>query len=195
MSEVWKPIKGYEGIYEVSSYGRVRSLEHKARHKSRTGNEFQVTYKGRIRKLYTNEEGRKFLVVKRNGKNASLKVHRLVAKAFIPNPDNLPFVNHKDENPSNNHVENLEWCTHEYNVRYGTAIMRIRNTQLNRAKAVLQLDKDGNVLGKFLSLERAAEAMGCCTQLIQRVCDNKPHCYTAKGYRWQWADKQKENYV
>lgn len=195
MSEVWKQIKGYEGIYEVSSYGRVRSMEHKARHKSRTGNEFQVTYKGRNRSLWTDKQGRKYLNVKCNGKMKSFRVHRLVAEAFIPNPDNLPFVNHKDENPSNNRVENLEWCTHEYNVRYGTAIMRMRNTQLKRANAVLQLDKDGNVLGKYLSLERAADAMGCDTQLIKRVCDNKPHCLTAKGYRWQWADKQKENYV
>ena len=68
--------------------------------------------------------------------------------------------------------------------------MRTRNTSLKRANAVLQLDMDGNVLGKFLSLERAAEAMGCSTRLIKRVCDNKPHCHTAKGYRWKWADKE-----
>ena len=121
MSEVWKPIKGYEGIYEVSSYGRVRSMEHKARHKSRTGNEFQVTYKGRNRILYTDKQGRKYLNVKCNGKMKSYRVHRLVAEAFIPNPDNLPFVNHKDENPSNNRVENLEWCTEQYNATYGKA--------------------------------------------------------------------------
>lgn len=188
--EQWKPVKGYEGIYEVSSLGRVRSLEHKARHKSRSGNEFMVMYKGRIRKPFTNDMGRQSLILKKDGKPHQHRVHRLVAEAFIPNPDNLPEVNHKDENPSNNRVDNLEWCTRDYNLRYGTAIMRIRNTQLKRANAVLQLDKEGNVLGKFLSLERAAEAMGCCTQLIKRVCDNKPYCHTAKGYRWKWADKE-----
>ena len=190
MEEIWKDIEGYEGIYEVSNLGRVRSLDHKARHVSRMGREFEVTYKGRIRKQVPNENGYPIVMVKKDGKAHALKVHQLVAKAFIPNPDNLPFINHKDENPSNNRADNLEWCTHEYNVRYGTAIMRIRDTQLKRANAVLQLDMDGNVLGKFLSLERAAEAMGCSTQLIKRVCDNKPHCYTAKGYRWQWADKE-----
>ena len=188
MTEEWKDIEGYEGIYQVSNLGRVRSLDHKARHRSRTGNEFEVTYKGRIRKQVPNENGYSIVMVKNDGKSRALKVHRLVAQAFIPNPDNLPFVNHKDEDPSNNRADNLEWCTHEYNVRYGTAIMRVRNTQLKRANAVLQLDNDGNVLGRFLSLERAAEAMGCCTQLIKRVCDGKPHCHTAKGYRWKWAE-------
>lgn len=190
MTEQWKPVSGYEGIYEVSNLGRVRSIEHKARHRSRSGREFQVTYKGRIRKQVCNENGYMIVMVKKNSKNRALKVHRLVAKAFIPNPDNLPFINHRDENPGNNRAENLEWCTHVYNVRYGTAIMRIRDTQLQRANAVLQLDTSGNVIGKFLSLERAADAMGCSTQLIKRVCDNKPHCHTAKGYRWRWADKQ-----
>lgn len=188
MTEEWKDIEGYEGIYQVSNLGRVRSLDHKARHRSRTGNEFEVTYKGRIRKQVPNENGYSIVMVKDGGKSRALKVHRLVAQAFIPNPDNLPFVNHKDEDPSNNRADNLEWCTHEYNVRYGTAIMRVRNTQLKRANAVLQLDNEGNVLGRFLSLERAAEAMGCCTQLIKRVCDGKPHCHTAKGYRWKWEE-------
>ena len=190
MEEIWKDVEGYEGIYEVSNLGRVRSLDHKARHVSRMGREFEVTYKGRIRKLWANENGYLFATFKDNGKLKTYRVHRLVAEVFIPNPDNLPFINHKDENPSNNRVDNLEWCTHEYNVRYGTTIMRIRDTQLKRANAVLQLDMEGNVLGKFMSLERAAEAMGCSTQLIKRVCDNKPHCHTAKGYRWQWADKE-----
>jgi hypothetical protein len=193
MDEIWKDIEGYGDIYQVSSLGRVRSLDHQARHVSRSGREFLVTYKGRIRKLYENENGYKFLVVKKDGKNISLRVHRLVAMAFIPNPDNLPFVNHKDENPSNNHVENLEWCSPDYNVRYGTTIMRIRKTQLKSANPVYQIDMNGNIVCKFLSLERAASAMGCSTQLIKRVCDNKPHCYTAKGYKWKWAEKDINN--
>ena len=188
MTEEWKAVEGYEGIYEVSNLGRVRSVDHLARHVSRTGTEFTVTYKGRIRKPYTDKDGRQRVMFKKDGKHVAMKVHRLVAEAFIPNPDNLPYINHKDENPSNNRADNLEWCTHEYNVRYGTAIMRIRETQLKRAHAVYQMDLEGNVLGKFLSLERAAEAMGCCTQLIKRVCDGKPHCFTAKGYRWRWAE-------
>jgi hypothetical protein len=174
MDEIWKDIKGYEGIYQISTLGNIKSSPRKGT-------------KGGLLNASEDKDGYLCIGLNKNGKRKTFKVHRLVAMTFIPNIFDLQEVNHKDENPSNNHVENLEWCTNEYNVRYGTAIMRIRKTQLKRAKAVLQLDKDGNVLGKFLSLERAAEAMGCCTQLIQRVCNNKPHCYTAKGYRWQWA--------
>lgn len=100
MVEVWKDIEGYEGLYQVSNMGRVKSL-----------------IKGIILKQWTDKDGyRQVGLLKK-----TFKVHRLVAKAFIENPDDLPLVNHKDENKANNNITNLEWCTNEYNLSYGTA--------------------------------------------------------------------------
>lgn len=120
--EIWRPVVGYEGLYEVSSYGRVRSLD---RYDSM--NRF---LRGRILRLFTDGLGYLSAHLSSNGKVKSFLVHRLVAQAFIPNPDNLPQVNHIDENPSNDNVDNLEWCDGKYNVNYGTRIDRIRDTAI-----------------------------------------------------------------
>ena len=122
MIEEWRPIVGYEGQYEVSSYGRVRSLDRYDRM-----NRF---WKGRILKSYTDTVGYLNVRLCSNGKLKHHLVHRLVAEAFIPNPDNLPQVNHRDEVKNNNSVENLEWCDGKYNVNYGTRKIRERNTKL-----------------------------------------------------------------
>lgn len=122
MTEEWRPIVGYEGLYEVSSYGRVRSLD-----KYDSMNRF---YEGRILKLFADRLGYLRAQLYSNSKRKSFLVHRLVAEAFIPNPDNLPQVNHIDENPSNDNVDNLEWCSAKYNSNYGTRIDRIRDIRL-----------------------------------------------------------------
>lgn len=103
---VWVPVLGFNGLYEVSSLGRVRNQ------------------KGEIMKQgikRTNGTCYKSVRLWKDGKYHTKYIHRLVAEAFIPNPDNLPFVNHKDEDGTNNFIDNLEWCTREYNVSYGTA--------------------------------------------------------------------------
>lgn len=120
--EIWKDIIGYEGLYQVSSLGRVRSLD---RYDSR--NHFR---NGRMLKLSYNTVGYLSVGLHSNGKAKMYMVHRMVAQAFIPNPNNLPIINHKDENPSNNSVENLEWCTAKYNSNYGTRNDRIRTTSI-----------------------------------------------------------------
>ena len=107
--EVWKDIKGYEGTYQVSSYGRVKSLKYG---------------KERILKSRVNSYGYLHLNLCKNGKSYNKKIHRLIAEAFIPNPKNLPEINHKDENKLNNNIDNLEWCTHKYNTNYGTRTKR-----------------------------------------------------------------------
>lgn len=105
--QIWKDIPGYEGLYQVSNTGRVRSLNY-----NRTG-------KSKVRKQNTDKRGYKRVNLCKDGKNKIYSIHRLVALAFIPNPNNYPIINHKDENPSNNAVWNLEWCTQEYNINYG----------------------------------------------------------------------------
>ena len=122
MIEEWRPIPGYEGLYEVSNTGRVRSLD-----KYDSMNRF---LRGRILRLFTDGLGYLRAQLYSNSKRKSFLVHRLVAQAFIPNPDNLPQVNHRDENPSNDSVDNLEWCDGKYNVNYGTRIDRIRDIRL-----------------------------------------------------------------
>lgn len=107
--EIWRDINGYEGLYEVSNMGRVKSLNY-----NRTNQE-------KILKLGKNKNGYMIVVLCKNGKTKTCQVHRLVANAFIGNPNNLPMINHKDENPSNNCVDNLEWCDASYNQNYGTA--------------------------------------------------------------------------
>jgi len=122
MIEEWRPIEGYEGLYDVSSYGRVRSLD---RYDNR--NCFR---KGHILKQSNDGRGYMSIVLCLNGIFKRYLIHRLVAQTFIPNPDNLPQVNHKDENKSNNRIENLEWCNQKYNNDYGSRKERIRITNL-----------------------------------------------------------------
>ena len=134
--EEWRSIPGYEGLYEVSSYGRVKSLE---RYKSNNGG-IQLI-KEKILKPHNTKKG--YLTVQFS--NKIFKVHRLVAQAFIPNPDNLPMVNHLDEDKTNNRVENLEWCNRKYNCNYGSRNIRRRETLIKNGSWTGLSEKD---LGK-----------------------------------------------
>ena len=122
MIEEWRSIEGYEGLYEVSNTGRVRSLD---RYDNR--NYFR---KGKVLSPGKDTVGYLFVILTCNGKRKAINVHRLVAKAFIENPDNLPQVNHKDEDKTNNNVDNLEWCTAKYNNKYGSRKDKVRESKL-----------------------------------------------------------------
>ena len=126
MIEEWRPIVGYEGLYEVSSYGRVRSLDMYV--KARYGN--YRLHKGKV--LSPGKDTNGYLKVNLccNGKHKVISVHRLVAQTFILNPDNLPEVNHKDEDKSNNRVDNLEFCDRKYNVNYGSRKDKVKDTKI-----------------------------------------------------------------
>ena len=122
--EIWRPVVGYEGLYEVSSYGRVRSLD---RYDGR--NHF---IKGKLLKNRDNGNGYLICILSKNGIVKNKYIHRLVVEAFIPNPDNIKEVNHKDEDKTNNNVENLEWCDRKYNCNYGTKIEREIKTKIKK---------------------------------------------------------------
>lgn len=126
MIEEWRTIKGYEGLYEVSSYGRVRSLDRYVK----TCYEAYRLQKGKILSPAKDRYGYLKVVLNFNRKCKTINVHRLVSDAFIPNPDNLPMVNHKDEDKSNNRVDNLEWCDSKYNNNYGSKNIRRRETSI-----------------------------------------------------------------
>lgn len=136
--EEWRPVTGYEGYYEVSNLCRVRSIERTGTNKYKNG---QKCIHGIIRLTEINKFGREQVVLSKNGKTKKYFVHRLMASAFIPNPNNYPEVNHKDENPCNNSLENLEWCGHLYNCNYGT-----RNKRISKSlrKQTIIVDDSGN---------------------------------------------------
>lgn len=122
--EIWKDIEGYEGLYQVSNYGRVKRMFIKGAKKET------------ILKLAKNKTGYIRVCLSKNSKKSNKHIHRLVAEAFIPNPNNLPQINHKDENPNNNYVDNLEWCNGKYNTNYGTRNKRISTKLSKRIKPI-----------------------------------------------------------
>ena len=179
-NEIWKPVVGYEGAYEVSNLGRVRSITRIRNAAYGKTAVVQGTYLA-IRQNTTN----RYLLVRlnRDGGCRHKLVHRLVAEAFIPNPLGLPQVNHKDENPHNNHVDNLEWCDQHYNNNYGTARERAAKT---RGYTVVQMDMAGNEIARFYSAKEAARAIGKSQAAISRACVG---IYKqAYGFLWKYVD-------
>ena len=131
MEEEWRAVVGYEGLYEVSNTGKVRSLDRYVQQK----NMYKIIthiYHGRELSLKKHRDGYLVATLCKNKGLQSCQVHRIVATAFIPNPNELPQINHKDENKQNNNVNNLEWCTSKYNNNYGTRSQRMANTQRGR---------------------------------------------------------------
>lgn len=169
--EEWRPVVGYEGIYEVSEYGDIASLN------------YNKTGVRSIRKPKITKDGYLEIALCRDSKMKHVRVHRVVAMAFIPNPNNLPQINHKDENKLNNHVENLEWCNLKYNVNYGTAIER-RSKKISIP--VVQMSLDGDIISEYESVSEAAKQVGLSTGDIVNVCNGKH--VSAHGYKWRYKD-------
>lgn len=181
MTEIWKPVVGYEGLYEVSNLGRVRSVERTVK-----GVDGKVSRRiSVVLSCYKNDRGYCLVGLCRNNRSKCFRLHRLVAMAFIPNPDNLPEVNHKDENKLNNRVDNLEWCTRGYNVRYGTAKYRIGKASW---VPVVSIDKNGNET-LYESMTAAAKITGIRDSSIGQCCSNYGNHKTAGGLRWRYAEK------
>ena len=164
--EIWKPVIGYEGLYKISNMGRVKSIKFN---------------KEKILFLQKDKYGYLRVGLRKMGKLKNYFVHRLVAEAFIPNPNNLPIVNHKDENKQNNCVENLEWCTVKYNNSYGSAIFK-RKEKLK--KTIVQYTLTNTPIKEWRSAKDIEMELGLSHQLIGRCCLNK--CKSAYGYIWKY---------
>lgn len=190
-------IKDFEG-YQVSNYGRVKSLERYV-YNSRYGKQH---IKEKILKVFKDKGGYLKCALCKSGKCKMYFIHRLVAEAFISNPDNLPCVNHKDENKENNYVDNLEWCTIEYNNKYGTGNRRRGKsnigTHINHqslSKSVAQYSLDGNLIKIWPSAKEIQRELGYKHQNINLCC--KGGFYRKgkwinfnkyKDFIWKYAD-------
>lgn len=181
MEEIWKDIKGFEGCYQISNYGRVKSLCRRRRKNDK------------ILKALLSSRDYLQINLHKNGEMFKYLIHRLVAEAFIPNPNNYPVVNHKDENKQNNCITNLEWCNTEYNNNYGTRIDKVSQNN-SFAKIILQYSKENNFIkewgntriaiignnffgkdfNKFYTIKRA----------IQNCCIGERE--SAYGFKWKY---------
>lgn len=178
--EIWKDIDGYEGIYQVSNEGRIKSLEKtwiSGKHKTIRHQQEKI--------LKNSKDSYGYFVVglSKGGKSKTLKVHRLVAEAFIPNPNGYKTINHKDENPENNSVSNLEWCTQAYNNTYGG---RTRKT----SKTVYQYTLDGKLIKVWRSTAECGRSGFNQTNISKCCCNkyNREGNNVYKGYKWNYAN-------
>lgn len=179
--EVWKDIKDYEGLYQVSNWGRVKSLKRMDR--------LGRVVPEQILKPAKDKDGYLIIRLSKDGKPKTFKVHRLVSEAFIPNPDNLPIVNHRDEAKTNNHVENLEWCDYKYSVDYGTRNERIAKANRNGklSKLVYQYTIDGEFVREWPSINEIQRQTGWSFGNISACCCGYKGFKSAYGFRWSFS--------
>lgn len=171
MKEIWKDIKGFEDWYEISNKGRVKSIDKRI-----------------IMKTNLSKSGYERLCLTKNGKSVHKVIHRLVAEAFIPNPNNYAQVNHKNGIKTDNRVENLEWCSASYNVKHAY----VNNLKSNKkgiynklSKPIKQFDKGNNLIGVYGSIREAERKTGIKNQSI--IQNLKGRYKEAGGYFWEYV--------
>lgn len=181
INEIWKPIKGYEGLYEVSDFGRIKSL-------GRTVNRGlkKMRVMERILKSGNNQHGYKIVALWKNGEGKTRRVHRLIAVAFIPNPKNKPHINHLNGIVVDNRIENLEWCTHFENMQHAWRNGFITTEKLGREKRVAQI-LDGVVIKIWKSQSEANRKLGTPFGCISDCCRGVKYRHTAGGFEWRFA--------
>jgi hypothetical protein len=159
----WKPIPNYENLYEISSLGEIKSLYNK---------------QSKILKQGIGSKGYKNITLCKNGKQTTFNVHRLVALVFLPNPNNLPCVNHKDENKLNNDASNLEWCSYYHNNVYGSRLTKSA-TKISVPVMCVETNKT------YSSASAVQRETGICQSHISQCCNGKRK--TAGGYHWKFV--------
>lgn len=176
--EIWKDIKGYEGLYQVSNFGRVKSLERRCKAKWYTRRVPEKIYAQAL-----DNYGYPIVSLHKNGIRKTFTIHKLVANAFIERPAECDSINHLDENKENNCAENLEWCTLQENNAYGTRVERLRRTQ---QRAILQCDLDGNLIKEWEGMNFLSRTTGYDQGLISKVCNGVYRHQTAYGFKWKF---------
>lgn len=182
----WKAISGYD--YEVSIDGRVRSIDKVLSYLNKNGKSVSYKLAQREKVIKTRHDGYKSVNLWKGKKGRNFLIHRPIALAFIPNPHNKPHINHKDGNPSNNAIDNLEWCTHQENMQHA------HDTGLNKArkgndspikKAIIQSDLNGKIIKRWECIRVAARELNIKHYCIVNVCAGRD--FTYKGYKWKYA--------
>lgn len=176
MEEIWKDIKGYENLYQVSNTGKVKRLSHKRYDRN------QILKERIVKITYPKNNWYPYLSLCKNGKAINKNIHRLVAEAFIPNPNNFPIINHIDGNKQNNSISNLEWCTYSHNNREAHKIGLNKGT----AKTTLQFDKKGNLIKEWFSTRKAEKELKIANGKVSDCCIGKRK--TAGGFVWKYKE-------
>ena len=169
-NEIWKDIKDYKGIYQVSNLGRVRSLDKLCNGSNQYGDKFTLIKKGKILKPKIRKNGYLEVTLVHNKKAKSCLIHRLVANAFIENDNDYKYINHKDENKQNNRVDNLEWCTQSYNINFGSRNKKVSDKLKNKirpkewCKNISKAKK-----GKTMSIEFREKQKELCSNRLRNT--------------------------
>lgn len=181
MEEIWKDIENYEGLYQISNLGNVRSVDRIVNAGIENNN--KVVKKGKILNPVKDKDGYLKVSLSKNNIRKNYFVHRLVGKIFIANNKNLKQINHKDENKENNCVSNLEWCDNKYNQNYGTRKMRIAKSL---SKPVIQYDLNKKYVKTWINSVEIEKKLKICASNIRYVCLGKRK--TAGGYIWRYYE-------
>ena len=187
--EIWKDIKGFEGIYQISSLGRVRSLDRWVNSK----NESNKLVKGRILTPVYDKDGYTMVTLSSHGEHLKCKVHRLVCSAFIPNPENKPQVDHINAIKNDNRVENLRWCTSKENSNNPITLEKLPRywkdafgNENPNSKTIIQFSLDGELVRKWDCIRDASNHTGANYTSISQVLNGK--LKQAGGYFWKYYD-------
>lgn len=211
ITEHWLPVKGYEGMYEVSDTGRVRSLDRYVEYEHYGGVSISKKKGRELTAIVGKSNPYAYVTLCKNGIHKRIRLHRIVAEAFVPNPNNYPVVNHKDEKHTNNRADNLEWCTTLYNCNYGTKkqrgiqtrkekypkgtenarIEKFRATMKDRKRACAErpiylCDNKGNIIKEYRSAAEAGKELGLWPQNIRSVLYGRYQ--RTGGYYFKRAD-------
>lgn len=185
MREIWKSIQGFEGLYEISNFGRVKILKKRGKKEGILKPTLNPKHKYLQARLWKNK------------KLSGPYFHRLVAIHFIPNPLNLPEVNHIDGNKTNNHIDNLEWCTKSQNRQHALKLGLWKHSDSHKkatadfnrrtkSKVVLQYDLESNFIQEFSSTEEAANSVGGSQGNIANCCAGKKYYNSVKGFIFKY---------
>lgn len=182
ITEIWKDIKGYEGLYQISNLGNVKSVKRRIKYSNGT----IVSYPEKILKGFISTSGYKAVDLYENKKKKKFYIHRLVAEAFVDNPLNKPEVNHINENKLDNRFENLEWCTSSENKLAGTVIERANKTRKDRKtayKKVGMYNLNNDLIQIFDNIGIAEKSTGVNRKTIYNSCNNK---VKPRNYIWKY---------
>jgi len=170
MKEIYKTIEGYEGYYQISNFGNIKSLQRLI--KRNNGTDMILVEK--VLKSNSNGVGYQIINLRKEGKRKSYLIHRLVAEEFLNNPEGLSQVNHIDKDSTNNRLDNLEWCTAKYNIKH------------SKDKTLYQYTLSGELVNEWESASTACEVSGFTAPNITNVCNGKLKHH--KGYRFSYFD-------